>query len=418
MAAGIGIALALAGGAAAQTPNPMDSIAKLPGYRSAHDTTPLLPSTRIAALPPAQRRAWEAYLARSAALHTADTLAMRRELRALGRTTMTRAPYAHDFSVRSFMTPAWFASDTARRLADAILSYQAPNGGWSKHVDFAQGPRPAGGSYFAESNRWEWISTIDNDQTTSQLQFLARANAARPDARYRAAFVRGVNYLLDAQYPNGCWPQVYPLEASYHDAATFNDDATLDVLRLFRDLERGAYPFVPRALAARAHAAEQRGIACVLDAQAVVSGVRTAWPQQSDPITLAPTSARSYELTSIASRESAHLLDFLMSVPAPGARLVDAVHDAAAWLEQVPVHGVRYDTAGGLRVDPRAGPVWARMYEIGTNRPIFSNRDGIRRYDWNQLTDRRHGYGWYDYAPDSTLARYARWRVTHPRTTH
>lgn len=418
------LAMALPAGASAQKPvptpstNPMDSIGKLPGYRPAHDTIPLLPPARIAALPTAQRRAWQAYLARSAALYTADTSAMRRELRAVGMTVMTRAPYAHDFSVKSYMTPAWFATETAQRMAKAILSYQAPNGGWSKHVDFTRGPRPAGGSYFAESNRWEWISTIDNDQTTSQMDFLARADRAHPDASYRAAFVRGLNYLLAAQYPNGCWPQVYPLEGSYHDAATFNDDATLNVLRVMHDAGHGAYAFVPHALGARAAVAEQRGIGCVLDAQAVVNGERTAWPQQSDPMTLAPTSARSYELTSIASRESAHLLDYLLTVPSPRARVVAAVHDAAAWLEKVPVHGVRYDTAGGLRAAPGAGRVWARMYEIGTNRPIFSNRDGIKLYDWDRLTDRRHGYGWYDYAPDSTLARYARWRVQHPRTGH
>ena len=428
--AALALAASLAFGvsAAAQTPasapNPMDSIGRLPGYRPAHDTVPLLPASRIAALPAAQRRAWEAYLARSAALYTADTLAMRRELARAGATTMTRAPYAHDFSVKPFMTPAWFASDTAQRLAAAILSYQAPNGGWSKHVDYAPGPRPVAGSYFAESDQWEWISTIDNDQTTSQMQFLALADRAHPDARYRGAFVRGVNYLLDAQYPNGCWPQVYPLEGSYHDAATFNDDATLNVLRILRDVAQEKYEFVGPTTRHAAAAAESRGIACVLDAQAVVNGVRTAWPQQSDPITLAPTSARSYELTSIASRESAHLLDYLMQIPSPSARVVAAVHDAAAWLRTTALHGIKYDTAGGLRVVPGAGPVWARMAEIGTNRPVFSNRDGIKLYDWNRLTDRRHGYGWYDYAPDSTLARYDRWRVAHPqavvrsRTSH
>jgi PelA/Pel-15E family pectate lyase len=34
-----------------------------------------------------------------------------------------------------------------------------------------------------------------------------------------------VRYLLAAQFPNGGWPQVWPLEGGYHDAVTFNDNA-------------------------------------------------------------------------------------------------------------------------------------------------------------------------------------------------
>jgi len=41
-------------------------------------------------------------------------------------------------------TPAWFATDSARRIAESILSFQAPNGGWSKHVDFAAHSRQPG----------------------------------------------------------------------------------------------------------------------------------------------------------------------------------------------------------------------------------------------------------------------------------
>ena len=124
------------------------------------------------------------------------------------------------------MTAAWFASDSARRMTDVILSFQAPNGGWSKHVDFTLHPRARGESFYAESAEWEWISTIDNDATTEEIRFLSLADKSHHDERYAVAITRGVDYLLDAQYPNGCFPQVYPLEGSYHDAATFNDNAT------------------------------------------------------------------------------------------------------------------------------------------------------------------------------------------------
>ena len=103
-------------------------------------------------------------------------------------------------------------------MARVILSFQAPNGGWSKHVDFSLHARQPGESYFAESADWEWISTIDNDATTEEIRFLARADSARHDARYGQAIVRAVDYLLVSQFPNGCFPQIYPLQGSYHDA--------------------------------------------------------------------------------------------------------------------------------------------------------------------------------------------------------
>jgi hypothetical protein len=55
------------------------------------------------------------------------------------------------------------------------------------------------------------------------------------------------------------------------------------------------------------------------------------------------------------------------------------------------------------------------MYEIGTSKPIFSARNGIKLFDWNQLKDRRQGYGWYTYAPVLALRQYESWARKHPR---
>ncbi|HYT69764.1 MAG TPA: pectate lyase, partial [Gemmatimonadales bacterium] len=61
-----------------------------------------------------------------------------------------------------------------------------------------------------------------------------------------------------------------------------------------------------------------------------------------------------------------------------------------------------------------AGPLWARFYEIGTNRPIFSDRDGVIRYDLREIgEERRRGYLWYS-DEASTLRRYDAWARRHP----
>ena len=402
--------------AGGENPNPMDSIARLPGYRGAPDTTHYLAAERIARLVRDARRRgeWTAYLARSRRQHARDSLAMAAELRSIGATEMRRAPYAHGFEITAAMTPAWLASDSGRQLAEVVLSYQAPNGGWSKHVDFTRGPRQPGESWFGESTRWQWISTIDNGATTSQMRVLAMADAARPDARDRDGFLRGLRYLLAAQAPNGCWPQVWPLEGSYHDAITFNDDATVNAATLLREVGEGAFHFVPAPMRTAARAAIPHVVDCVLKTQVVVDGTPTIWGQQHDPLTFAPVTARSYEMASLASRESAGIVSFLMALPAPDAKAVAAVHHAADWFRSHEIFGYVYapyarrDSAG-------AGPLWARMSEIGTNRPIFSNREGVRLYDYEQLTDRKQGYQWYSYEPALVLKRYDSWATQHPR---
>jgi PelA/Pel-15E family pectate lyase len=394
--------------------NPMDSIAKLPGYKAEHDTVPLLSARRIDSLPVAERDAWRGYVSRSRAQRAIDSAAMAAELAAAGRREMEKAPYAAAFEITKKMDASWFASDTARRIARNILTYQAPNGGWSKHVDFSA-PRKPGQSYFSESAQWQWISTIDNSATTAEMQFLAREDSAHPDPQYGTAFNRAVDYLLAAQFPNGCWPQVWPLAGSYHDAATFNDDATTNVLEMLRDVGAGKYPYPSAEQRARASLAVGSGVDCVVRAQYRDGGRLTAWGQQHDPLTLQPTSARSYELTSLTAQESANLMRFLMSLPAPPPKVMDAIHAVASWLNQTALYGYTFDFESGLHASPGAGPIWARMYELGTNRPIFSDRNGIKLYDWNQLNDRRHGYGWYTYAPAAALKQYyEKWKPKHP----
>jgi PelA/Pel-15E family pectate lyase len=317
----------------------------------------------------------------------------------------------------------WFRSDTARRLAESILSYQTPSGGWSKHVDFTRGPRPRGTSYFSENDGWNFIATIDNNATTDEIRFLARAYQVTGEARYRDAMVRGIEYLLAAQFPNGCWPQVFPLSGGYHDAATFNDDAIVNSLQVLRSVSASPdstkrddqMADVPAELRARSADAVQRGIECILAAQVVVDGRRTIWGQQSDPLTLAPVAARSYEHASLASRESAAVVALLMRLDAPDRRVVDAVHAATDWFKANVRYGVLYDVGRGIVERAGAGPVWARMSEVGTNRPIFSNRDGVVLYDYHKLTDRAVGYVWFSDEPAAVLSAYDRWSRRHPR---
>jgi len=64
---------------------------------------------------------------------------------------------------------------------------------------------------------------------------------------------------------------------------------------------------------------------------------------------------------------------------------------------------------------PGSGPIWSRHYEIGTDRPIFGDRDKTIHDDVNEISrERRQGYGWFRDAPKRVLDHYAKWAELHP----
>jgi len=60
---------------------------------------------------------------------------------------------------------------------------------------------------------------------------------------------------------------------------------------------------------------------------------------------------------------------------------------------------------------------WARFYEIGTNRPIFSGRDGVIRYNLDEIEqERRDGYAWLGAWPRALVEEeYPAWKA-QPRS--
>jgi len=209
---------------------------------------------------------------------------------------------------------------------------------------------------------------------------------------------------------------VWPLEGGYHDTITINDDAMLHVLTLMHDLAQGMdeFAWLPAATRAQAAVSFQRGLACLLAAQIREPGGRlTVWCQQHDALTLQPASARNYEMPSATSSESAEIVLFLMQLPHPDSNVITAVRAAVAWFDKTKIMGVAYKRTGGERqlvAAPGEGPIWARYYELGTDRPIFGDRDKTIHDTVSELSlERRNGYGWYRDSPKRVLEHYRRW---------
>jgi pectate lyase len=309
---------------------------------------------------------------------------------------------------------AWYRSDEARETATSVLSWQSPSGGWPKNVDTTE--RRADGAS-------EVQPTFDNGATVDELRFLACMVVATEEARYREAFLRGLDYVLEAQYPSGGWPQRYPPGDSYPKHITFNDNTMVRLMQFVRDIAGAdAYDFVDDQ---RRHAARQAfdaGIACILECQVQVDGKLTAWCTQHDERDFRPRPARSYELVSLSGAESAGILRLLMSLDGPSPDVVRAVESAVEWFESAKIEGIRIERrrdAGATRgfdkvvvKDPDAPPVWARFYDIETNRPIFCDRDGVPKESLDAIgIERRTGYAWYGSWPRKVLEEYPAWRA-------
>lgn len=307
---------------------------------------------------------------------------------------------------------AWYASEEANAMAASVIQYQSSQGGWPKSTDLARPPLTPGDIPPEGRGR---ANSLDNDATTLPMEFLARVILAGGEESYVSAFNRGLDYLFNAQYPIGGWPQFWPLRGDkYYSRITFNDGAMIRVMTLLRDVASGNEPyyFVDEERRSKAEAAVELGIECILKSQIRQDGKLTVWCAQHDERSLEPAWARAYEPPSFSGSESVGIVRFLMSIQDPDPEIIEAIQGAVVWLHEVAITGVRLDkkrnpdgrTERFLVDDPDAPLLWARFYELGTNRPLYLDRDSKYRYDFSEIGyERRSGYGYHGYWPAELL---------------
>jgi len=201
--------------------------ARLAAAATIGTNSPALPITpeRIDTLPANQRPGWKECIKSSERQWLADQTFFFGEMKKHAVRETIVPPEGHSDS-RPPLRKAekWYGQAEALRIADIVLSFQTPAGGWSKNLDMTQHQR-APGERFSHDNasryigdldhdlprreHWNYVGTFDNDATTTQLRFLAKVIAAmanEEDAPYRRAFLRGIEYIFAAQFPNGAWP--------------------------------------------------------------------------------------------------------------------------------------------------------------------------------------------------------------------
>jgi PelA/Pel-15E family pectate lyase len=311
-------------------------------------------------------------------------------------------------------------------IADNILLYQKDNGGWPKNYDMRAILTPEEKNILIK-DKTNTDTTFDNTTTYSHIEYLAKAYQCFGNEKYKDAALKGIDFTLSAQYPNGGWPQFFPLRKNYSRLITFNDSAMTGVMDMLASLlnNKPWYSFVDADRRQKAKVAFDKGLDCILKCQIKDDGVLTAWCQQHDENTLAPAEARAYELPSICNRESTGIVLFLMSLDNPSPQVINAVQSAIKWFDDSKITGIRVEEfqtppfQTPLRVlttdkkvvqDPNAPPIWARFYELKTHRPLFSNRQSARLYSLADVNRERRAYGWYTYEPQQALDEYPAWQ--------
>ena len=290
---------------------------------------------------------------------------------------------------------AWKASgsetcrDGALEAARALLSVQLHSGGWTNRMEFDPVERKRY-AYMLDGEpgkKARNYSTLDDNTTQSALLFLMRLDAALDfaDSDIHNATLRGLESVLKAQFANGGWPQVYDGPAdretypsvkarfpekwsrtytghnNYWRHPTTNDG-------LFEDLLPVLFEAAVVYRDKRYHEAALAGGEFLLRAQLPLP--QPGWAQQYNE-RMEPVWARKFEPPAVTGGEARGILETLMV-------LYERTKDPR-WLEPLPVALDYYESC--RLPDGRL----ARFYEMGTNKPLFFDREYALTYGDDDL---------------------------------
>ena len=308
--------------------------------------------------------------------------------------------------------------DAAVETALALVATQLHSGGWHHALEFnpelrsrwcyraASAPCDKQGAQ--GENRSRNATTLDDDITQSALRLLVVVDklSHRKNQAVREAAEYGLEKFLKAQYPNGSWPVRFDRRVRKSDRKShpgtkarfpdvwprdFTKAPSREVFVLNDHVLRDA---IQTLLLAHKHYGDGRYLQSAMRAGEFLLVARMPAPQpgwaQTYNSGMEPIWGRAFEPPSIASWETATTIDALLTLHlyTGEERFLEAVHPAVKWLD-----ASRMSTG-----------LWARFYELETNKPIYVTREGNISYDNKGV---RAGYGFNgDFGITKVLARY------------
>ncbi|TWU31371.1 pectate lyase [Novipirellula artificiosorum] len=270
-----------------------------------------------------------------------------------------------------------YLADAVKETAMCLVRGQLHSGGWDYRIEFAPKER----SRYAyrvdgPADKKRNVTTLDDNTSQAAIRFLMRADATfqfKNESIHEAA-AYALSHLVDAQYPNGAWPQrfdrppeaaEYPvLKASYPESwsrefpksdykeyYTYNDNTIVDTIELM--FEAAEIYDEHRYFESAVRAGRFILLSQMPDPQ-------PAWAQQYNA-KMQPAWARKFEPPAITGGESQKVLQALLEIyrHTGDKTFLDPIPQAIAYLK-------RSQLADGRL---------ARFYELRTNNPLFFTMD-------------------------------------------
>ncbi|TWT55594.1 Pectic acid lyase [Thalassoglobus neptunius] len=281
----------------------------------------------------------------------------------------------------------------AKDAAEALAYGQLQSGGWANCVDF----NPAGERVYLYRNgkgRGRNNSSLDDGQTQSALLFLIRMDGVlqfRDETIHDAAMV-GLDAVLNAQFPNGGFPQSWTepvedrpvLKAKYPDHDWRTEGRIKNYWDMYTLNDNVCGYLAQTLIAAHETYRDERSLQALRKLGdflilAQMPEPQPGWAQQYNP-DMEPIWARKFEPPGVSGDETQEAIETLLQIAkyTGDDRYLEPIPAALDYLDR----SVLPD--GQL----------ARYYELKTNRPLYMKRSGgtySLTYDSSNLPSH---YGW------------------------
>lgn len=234
------------------------------------------------------------------------------------------------------------AYDAGRALAWG----QRKEGGWDHLVDVSH--------LYSHSKNPEHKSgdcTFDDNISQGALSYLIDLDEIIDADWLTESIELGLKFMLSSQAENGAWPQWYPLLGSYHDYWTFNDDAINNCIRVMikahQVYKKDEY----------LESVKKAGDFIIM---AQFKAPQAGWAQQYQH-DMQPGWARRFEVPGVGSLATASVMIMLADIYlyTKNDKYLKPIPAAIKWLKDSKIEE----------------NLWARIYEMGTNKPIYGNHD-------------------------------------------
>jgi PelA/Pel-15E family pectate lyase len=281
----------------------------------------------------------------------------------------------------------------AAKAANAIIWGQSHEGGWNYMIDFA-GDRSLkqwyntigkNGWRLEEFQHYYGNATFDDDVTSDAARFLLRMYLEKLDPTYKPALDKAIDFILKSQYPNGGWPQRYPLKYDFNKEGhpdytsfyTFNDDVIWENTDFLIEcyLSLGEQRFLEPI---------RRGMDFYLISQDGCG----AWGDQMN-LNMETAGARTYEpaafMPAVTYTNAMLLLKFYQFTGEK--KFISRIPNTIQWLE----------TTRLPKNESNNTKTHSTFVEMGTNKPLYVHRKG---------SNAKYGYYYVDTNDTNLLAHY------------